>query len=100
VNYLNYPEGFKNYHPEVKAWYTARAGDEWITNEIAGKKVMIFIPEWDEEYDNVYLTTIDNTGYKMGFAAGDHHKRLNEPALKYSENPIDINKKPVIVLDY
>ena len=53
---------------------------------------MIFIPKWDEEHDNVYLTTEDNLGFKMGFGLGEAHQKLDRPALSYMKNPIDFNK--------
>ncbi len=80
-----------DYKPDVKAWYTARLGDSWMKDDLVNKKVMIFIPDWDEEHDNVYLTTQDNLGYKMGFAVGEASQKLDRPAKRFEENPIDIN---------
>jgi len=80
-----------DYKPDVKAWYTTGLGDAWMKNDLVNKKVMIFIPDWDEEHDNVYLTTQDNLGYKMGFAIGETSQKLDRPAKRFEENPIDKN---------
>ena len=94
VNYIKYAHELilkPDYKPEIKAWCTTKAGFAWMTNEITNKHVMIYIPDWDEEYDNVYLTTQDNLGFKMGFALGEEHKRLNKPELQFEKANINLN---------
>ena len=56
---------------------------------IVNKKVMIYIPAEDEEHDNVYLTTEDNIGFKMGFGIGEAGRLLENPPMLYQENPVD-----------
>lgn len=93
INYVKY--GFEipqNPKPDVKAWCSTKSGEEWIKNDIANRKVMLSIPDWDEEYDNVYLTSEDNIGYMMGFAVGEESKKLNRPAFEYQKNNFDISK--------
>ena len=51
---------------------------------------MLFIPADDKDYDNVYLTTIDNIGYKLGFAHGDEKQLLAAPKMEYIEPRIEI----------
>lgn len=70
VNFAHYPTGFDK-SIDVIAWTTTKQGETWITDKSANKKVMLFIPADDKDYDNVYLTTNDNIGYKLGFAYGD-----------------------------
>jgi len=89
VNYLKYPNDIF-YKADIKAWTTTRPGDDWMTKEIVNKKVMLFVPDDDTEYDNVYLTTEDNIGYKMGFAVGETSQRLDEPKMKYRKPPLEI----------
>lgn len=62
-----------------------------MTDEIVNKSVMIFIPAWDKEYDNVYLTTQDNNGYKMGFAVGEEHHKLDKPVMQFDKLSFDLN---------
>lgn len=51
---------------------------------------MLFIPEADNEHDNVFLTTDDNIGYKLGFAMGEEKQFLLTPKKKYLASTIDI----------
>ena len=90
INYLKYPHDIF-YKPDIIGWCTMKAGDEWITDEMLNKKVMLFIPQWDDEYDNVYLTTEDNIGFKMGFALGYAHKNLDKPIAQFKKISIDLS---------
>ena|SRR5690606_18595632 len=90
VNYLHYPNGII-YKPEILAWTSTKTGDLWMTNDIVNKKVLLYIPENDKEYDNVFLTTENNIGYKMGFAMGEEMQKLDKPRMIY-ENPIELNE--------
>jgi hypothetical protein len=94
INYLKYANDLSlkpDYKPEIKAWCTTKSGFSWITDEIVNKSVMIYIPDWDKEYDNVYLTTQDNIGYKMGFAVGEEHLKLVKPAIQFDKVKFDVN---------
>lgn len=91
VNFLKYPTDIK-WESSVKAWATAKPGEEWITDKMVNKKIMLFLAEDDKEYDNVFLTTQDNIGYKMGFAYGEEKQLLItakedyvEPTIKYQD---------------
>jgi hypothetical protein len=78
INYVHYPMGFDKSF-EVMGWTTTKSGQNWITENTANKKVMLFIPTDDTEGDNVYLTTNDNIGYKLGFAMGEEKQLLSQP---------------------
>ncbi|MGC3977769.1 MAG: hypothetical protein QM751_05980 [Paludibacteraceae bacterium] len=91
VNYVRYPMGF-NKSFDVKAWTTTRSGEIWITEKTANKKVMLFIPQDDTEHDNVYLTTSDNIGYKLGFAMGEEKQLLDTPKIKFIESKIEFGE--------
>ncbi len=89
VNYVHYPMGFdKSFN--VTAWETTKQANGWIAEKTANKKVMLFIPEDDKEHDNVFLTTDDNIGYKLGFAMGEEEQFLQTPKKKYLAPTIDI----------
>lgn len=90
VNYMYYPNDII-YKPTIKAWTSTNQNDNWMTNEIVNKNVMLFIPSDDKDYDNVYLTTSDNIGYKMGFAMGEEKQKLNNPRQTYAE-PIKLEE--------
>lgn len=90
VNYMYYPNDIF-YKPTIKAWTSTNQNDNWMTNEIVNKKVMLYIPSDDKDYDNVFLTTFDNIGYKMGFAMGEEKQKLNKPRQTYVE-PIKLEE--------
>jgi hypothetical protein len=89
VNFAHYPTGFDK-SIDVIAWTTSNHGETWITEKSANKKVMLFIPADDKDYDNVYLTTNDNIGYKLGFAYGDEKQLLAVPKMEYLEPRIEL----------
>lgn len=89
INYVHYPIGFDKSF-DVTAWETTGQANGWITEKSAYKKVMLFIPEDDREYDNVFLTTDDNIGYKLGFAMGEEKQLLQTAKKRYYAPTIDI----------
>lgn len=89
VNYVHYPMGFDKSF-SVTAWETTKQANGWIAENTANKKVMLFIPEDDNEHDNVFLTTEDNIGYKLGFAMGEEKQLLQTPKKTYFAPTIDI----------
>lgn len=78
VNYLKYPNDI-SYNAEISGWTTTKSSDEWMTEKSVNKLVMVFIPNDDQEFDNVYMTTNDNIGYKLGFAMGEEKQLLPQP---------------------
>ena len=90
INYMYYPEEIF-YKADIKAWATTKLDDIWIADKSANKKVMLYIPSDDKEYDNVYLTTEDNIGYKLGFAAGEAMRLLDIPKISYIRPTVTID---------
>jgi len=90
VNYLYYPNDIF-YKPIIYAWATTKPNDVWMKDDIVNKKVMLYIPNDDKDHDNVYLTTSDNIGYKLGFSLGESSQKLDDPKKRYSE-PIKQDK--------
>ena len=74
INYMTYPMELER-RVDVMAWTTTSKSGIWITEKSANKMAMLFVPNDDTEHDNVYMTTRDNIGYKLGFAMG-HEKQL------------------------
>jgi hypothetical protein len=91
INYVNYPMGFDR-HFKTIGWATTKPTDTWITEKSANKNVMLFVSDFDTEYDNVFLTTSDNIGYKLGFAMGDEKQPLNSSEKSYVKPPINISE--------
>ena len=95
INYLKYANELclkPDYKPQIIAWCSTREGDSWMIDQLINKRVMLFIPEWDKAYDNVYITTEYNLGYKMGFAVGESHIKLDKPVVDYEKPPTNIFK--------
>lgn len=90
VNFMKYPVDI-NWDSKVTAWATTKESDEWITDKSRGKKVMLFLTDDDKEFDNVFLTTQDNIGYKLGFAAGKEKQLLDTPKQRFAEPKVDLN---------
>lgn len=91
INYVNYPMGFDK-HFKTIGWATTKPNDNWTTEKSVNKNVMLFVSDFDTEYDNVFLTTTDNIGYKLGFALGEAKQPLNSPERSYIKPPISINE--------
>jgi len=91
INYVNYPPGFDR-HFKTVGWATTTPSDSWITEKSVNKNVMLYISDFDEEYDNVFLTTSDNVGYKLGFAIEEEMQLLDSPEKSYVRQPVNINE--------
>ena len=64
VNYIKYPEGIK-YNIDIEGF---TKGEDNIY--LSGKKLLIYIPENDSEYDNVFAVTKENEHFKIDFGGG------------------------------
>ncbi len=91
INYVNYPMGFNKRFKTV-GWTTTKSSDTWITDKSANKNVMLFVSDYDTDYDNVFLTTSDNIGYKLGFALGEEKQLLEKPEKNYIKPSVDISE--------
>lgn len=91
INYMCYPSGFDRSF-KVTGWTTTNKKDTWISEQSANKKVMLYIPADDTEHDNVFMTTEDNIGYKLGFAMGEEKELQKSPKQIFSSPPVDITE--------
>lgn len=91
INYVNYPMGF-NRRLKTIGWTTTKQSDTWITEKSVNKNIMLYVSDFDKEYDNVFLTTSDNIGYKLGFAIGEEKQLLNRPEKSYVRQPVSYNE--------
>jgi hypothetical protein len=89
INYIEYPMEL-TWSPDLTAWTTTKSSDTWIMEKSANKKAMLFIPTDDTEHDNVYMTTQDNIGYKLGFALGEEKQLLDTPKKRYVQPGMEI----------
>jgi hypothetical protein len=61
VNYLNYPEDIE-YKIDIKG-FTIGTDNNILKN----KKLLVFIPPTDVEFDNIYVVTSENENYQIDF---------------------------------
>ncbi|WP_286858003.1 MULTISPECIES: hypothetical protein [Sphingobacterium] len=88
INYVNYPIGFDQSFKTI-GWATTNPSDSWVTKNIANKNVMLYVSESDTECDNVYLTTYDNIGYKLGFGMKKRKQLPDRPEKDFVKSPIN-----------
>ena len=82
VNYMYYPAKM-SYKADISGWATTKPNDMWVNDTVAGKKVMLYIPPDNTEYDSLYLTTEDNIGYKIAFADSRDPQVINPPKMDF-----------------
>jgi hypothetical protein len=91
INYIEYPMELQ-WAADVTAWATTKSSDTWITGKSANKHAMLFIPTDDTDHDNVYMTTQDNIGYKLGFAMGEEKQLLDTPKRRFVLPEIELSE--------
>lgn len=89
VNYIKYPKEVE-WAADITGWATTKKDDSWIPEEISNKKIIIFVPEDDTEYDNVFMTTADNVGYKIGFGMNKAKQLQDSPKKIFVSPPVTI----------
>ena len=88
VNYAYYPcLDLEDQIPDVKAWATGEQG-VWGPNDWVGKRVMLYIPNGDEEHDKAYLTTEYNDSYKLDFGTKPTSKKLEKLSAAFEICPV------------
>lgn len=85
INYMAYPIEFKRTF-NVTGW-TAFNNDN---KDAQAMDAIIYIPESDNEYDNVYLTTAESIGYKFSFANTKPKQLSDFPSKSYTKRPFDL----------
>ncbi|HTE24042.1 hypothetical protein [Flavitalea sp.] len=83
INYLEFPLELER-SLDVTGWATVNGSEPGVIPGIKGKKIMLFIPTLDTEHDNVYVTTDNNMGFKLGFAVGKQIQLPGMPEKRYS----------------
>ena len=85
VNYLVYSNEKKKYNNNITGWYEGSAYAQLFPKQI----LMVYVPEIDTKYDNVYITTKDNLCYKQEFAGNTSLIPQNNVYRKYSDIPLN-----------
>ena len=85
VNYLIYSDKNKRHNNDITGWY--EVGNTSNNHPLSNKVLMLFIPESDNEFDNVYLVDNFNNCYKQEFNLDEKIIPLNELIIRYKEIP-------------
>ena len=87
VNYLTYPEGLEGRMNVVG--YTIISDTKIFSTEAAGTEIMLFIPEADKDYDNVYWVTRSGHVYKTDFEDRTSHI---DTTKKFQEQDVNLTE--------
>lgn len=85
VNYLIYSDKNKRHNNDITGWY--EVGNTKNNHPLSNKIIMLFIPENDKEFDNVYLVDNFNNCYKQEFALDEKIIPIDESIIRYKERP-------------
>ena len=85
VNYLVYSNKNKRHNNNITGWY--EVGNTTNNHPLSNKILMLFIPESDNEFDNVYLVDNFNNCYKQEFALDEKIIPIDESIIRYKERP-------------
>lgn len=85
IDYITFPDKESGRVPYINGWTEARAKDDWIPDDIVGRKVMLYVPESEKEHTNVYVTSENYRCYKFDF--GGQTIPLQQIARVYEERP-------------
>lgn len=91
INYIHYPIDFDKQFVAT-AWATTKKGQTWIDDKLEEKEVMIFIPEVDNDFDSVYITTSENIGYKLSFSLRNKKQRLDFPGKQFIAPKVELRE--------
>ena len=87
VNYFVYSNREKRYNNHVTGWYEVGAEVKGVWTPFANQTWMLYIPETDTEYDNVYITTESGACYKQEFSQKALLIQQNTVYRDYSDTP-------------
>lgn len=85
VNYLIYSDKNKRHNNDITGWY--EVGVTSNQHPLANKVLMLFIPESDEEFDNVYIADSLGNCYKQEFAWDEKIVPIDNLTIRYQEIP-------------
>jgi hypothetical protein len=96
INYVAYPLELKR-KLNVVGWTTAKKEDSWVPENCRNKKVMLFLSADDKEGDNVFLTTFDNAGCKIGFGMREEKQQLDKPNRNFRSPKVFVLEEKTFV---
>jgi hypothetical protein len=91
VNFMHYPK-VPLIKTDIRGWATTKVNDMWIMPEIAGKKVMLYIPDSNTEYDSLYLVSENNISYRIAFADSKDPQIINSPKMAFEMQGLGVEE--------
>jgi hypothetical protein len=88
LNNMVYP-GEENLEPIAIGWGTFTGGEDIVPKEMAGQKLMVFVPEEDENHIQFFMVTEQNLGCHLQMVDPKGYKLHPEPEEKYMAPPFD-----------
>lgn len=85
VNYFVYSDRNKRHNTDITGWYAV--GNTNNNHPLANNVLMLFIPESDIEFDNVYFVDRFNNCYKQEFREDMTIIPFKESFIRYKEMP-------------
>ena len=85
VNYFVYSDRNKRHNTDIRGWYAV--GNTNNNHPLANNVLMLFIPESDQDFDNVYFVDRFNNCYKQEFREDMTIIQLNEPLIGFKDMP-------------
>ena len=85
VNYFVYSDRNKRHNTDITGWYAV--GNTNNNHPLANNVLMLFIPESDNEFDNVYFVDRFNNCYKQEFREDMTIIQLNGPLIGFKDMP-------------
>jgi len=98
VNYLTYPEGLEGRMNVVG--YTIISDNKIFSTEPAGAEIMLFIPEDDKDYDNVYWVTRSGHVYKTDFGNRTTDMQAIKKFQEYNVNLTELEPPEIFECKY
>jgi hypothetical protein len=97
VNYISYPMN-RNYRLNPYGYWKVEP-NQHPSKEVPTELLMVFIPQEDREYDNVYAVSRSGEAMKLGFAYGEEYTSLKAENYKFIETSFDPSDygKPLII---
>lgn len=95
VNYIQYPEDIKY---KVRAIGFTIATDSFIYDSLLiGKRIQVYVPENDTEYDNVYIASDDNNVYKVDFGGRTTKLDFKIDPIQIDPDLLNQSTEPVVI---
>lgn len=89
INYIVYAPEVEG-EPLAIGWATFGAEEELLPNEMADKNLMVFVPEEDENYQQLFMVSADNLGCHLHLIDPKKYTIYTDPEEPYVSAPLEV----------